>query len=248
MGRIVLVSGGLRGIGAETVLRLAADGWDIAFGYRADGPADEQAVRAVEKTVGELGPRMLATQLDDTDAGAVTGWVTTVESELGPISAVVSCAGITRDKPLALMRDADWRAVIDTNLDGVANLCQAAVPPMIRRRHGHVVTISSVSGVYGNAGRTSYRAAGAGIIGFTEALAKQAARFGIRANVLVPGMTNTDMTAILPDADRATVTETIALRRFGSAREVADTVASLLAGQACYATGSVVEVDGAIAL
>jgi 3-oxoacyl-[acyl-carrier protein] reductase len=244
MGRIALVSGGSRGIGAEVVLRLAADGWDIAFCYQSD----ELAARQVEKTAGELGARVLATEADVTDPRAVTTWVTTVEEELGPVRAVVSCAGIARDKPLALMQDADWRAVIDTNLDGVFNLCRAAVLPMMKRRHGQIVTISSVSGVYGNAGQASHAPASAGIIGFTKALAKEAGRFGIRVNVVAPGMIAADMTAILPDKTRTTVTETIALRRFGTAREVADLVALLLSGQASYLTGSVVEVHGGIAL
>ena len=249
MGRIALISGGSRGIGAETVLRLAADGWDIAFCYQWD----EQAAREVEKAAGELGARVLAVQADVTDPGAVTAWVAAVEDELGPVSAVVSCAGVTRDKPLALMQDADWRAVIDTNLDGVSNLCRAAVLPMMRRRRGQIVTISSVSGVYGTAGpagaaRGGLGAARAGIVAFTKALAKEAGRFGIRANVIAPGVINPDMTAILPDTTRASVTETIALRRFGAAREVADLVAFLLSGQSPYATGSVVEVHGGIDL
>jgi len=240
MGGIVLVSGGSRGIGAETVRRLAAGGWDIGFCYQSD----EQAAREVEKAAGELGVRVRATEADFTDAVAVSAWVGAVEDDLGPVTAAVSCAGVTRDKPLALMEDADWRAVVDTSLNGVFNLCQATVPAMMKRQHGRIVAISSVSGVYGSTGQASQ----AGVTGFITTLAKKTGGFGIRANVVAPGVTDTDITAILPDKARTRVTETIALRRFGTAREVAELVAFLLSDQASDITGSVLEVPGAITL
>ena len=243
-GGVALVSGGSRGIGAETVRRLAADGWDVGFCFQSD----EQAARNVEKEAGQWGTRVLAAQADVTDAAAVRSWVAAADSELGPVAAVVSCPGITRDKLLALMADEDWHAVIGTNLDGVFNLCRAAVLPMMKRRHGRIVTMSSVSGVYGNATQANYAAAKAGIIGFTKSLAKEMGRFGVRANVVAPGLIDTDMTAVLPEKVRAKATETIALRRFGTAREVADLVTFLLSDQASYITGSVLEVHGGIAL
>lgn len=239
-----MVSGGSRGIGAATVLRLARDGWDVGFCYRSD----EEAALRVEKAAGELGARVLAVRADVASAAEAKGFVLRVETELGPIGAVVSCAGITRDRPLALMADDDWREVMGTNLDGVFHLCRAAVFPMMKRRAGAIVTLSSVSGVYGNASQVNYSASKAGIIGFTKALAKEVGRYGIRANSVAPGLIETDMTAVLSDQVRTRLLDSVALGRFGTAQEVADLVAFLVSGRATYITGSVLEVHGGISL
>jgi 3-oxoacyl-[acyl-carrier protein] reductase len=243
-GRVALVSGGSRGIGAAVVRRLAAAGWDITFCYQCD----EQSAREVEKAVSELGARVIATRADVTDAAEVTSWFRQAEEELGPVEAVVSCAGITRDRPLALMRDADWRAIIDTGLNGVLNLCRAAMFAMMKRGSGRIVTVSSVCGVYDHAVRGGYATAGPGTARFIQALARQTGRFGIRVNAVAPGLTDTDMTAILPELSRADLTETIALRRFGNAADVADLIAFLLSDEASDITGSLLEVRSTISL
>jgi 3-oxoacyl-[acyl-carrier protein] reductase len=248
-GRVALVSGGSRGIGAATVRRLAADGWDISFCHHHDA----QFAVQVERAASELGARVLAVQADLTRAAEVTSWVRRAEDDLGPVQAVVSCAGITRDRPLALLEDADWRAVIDTNLDGVFHLCRAVLPAMMQRQAGRIVTVSSVSAVYGDVGPGSERGAGparAGITGFTRALASQTGRYGIRANAITPGAntSRTDMTAIWPERTTTRLTEAIALRRFASAAEAADRVAFLLSDAAADITGTVVEVSGSIGL
>jgi 3-oxoacyl-[acyl-carrier protein] reductase len=248
-GRVALVSDGSRGIGAATVRRLAADGWDISFCHHHD----EQAAVEAEKAASELGARVLAVRADMTGAADVASWVRRTEDDLGPVAAVVSCAGITRDRPLALLEEADWRAVIDTNLDGVFHLCRAVLPAMMERQSGRIVTVSSVSGVYGDAGPYPGRGLGtarAGIIGFTRALASQTRRYGIRANAVAPAAhsSRTDMTAIWPEGTTARLTEAIALRRFASAAEAADRVAFLLSDAAADITGTVVEVPGSIGL
>jgi 3-oxoacyl-[acyl-carrier protein] reductase len=245
--RVALVTSGSRGIGAATVRRLAGDGWDISFCHHRD----QQAAVAAEKAASELGAQVLAVHADITVAAEVASWVRRAEDELGPVEAVVSCAGITRDRPLALLEDADWRAVIDTSLDGVFHLCRAVLPAMMERQSGRIVTISSVSSVYGYAAELDLGPARAGIIGFTRALASQTWRYGIRANAIAPAAHSggrADTAATWPERITASLTEAIALRRFASAAEAADRVAFLLSDEAADITGTVVEVPSSIGL
>jgi 3-oxoacyl-[acyl-carrier protein] reductase len=242
-GRVALVSGGSRAIVAATVRGLAAAGWDISFCH----PHDERAAVETEQAASELGARVLAVQADLTAPAEVTAWARRAEEDLGPVQAVVSCAGITRDRPLALLTDADWRAVTDTGLDGVFHLCRAVLPAMMERQSGRIVAVSSISAVYGHA---TVDAARAGIAGFIRALASQTRRYGIRANAVTPAAHagRTDMTTIWPEGTTAPLTEAIALRRFASAAEAADRVAFLLSDAAADVTGTVVEVPGGISL
>jgi 3-oxoacyl-[acyl-carrier protein] reductase len=245
-GRVALVSSGSRGIGAATVGRLAADGWDISFGHHHDAPR----AAAVERAAADRGARVLAVPVDMTRAGEVTSWVRRTEADLGPVQAVVSCAGLSRDQPLARLEDADWRPVTDTNLDGVFHLCQAVLPAMMARQSGRVVTVSSVSGVYRDATERGPGATRAGIAGFTIALASQTRRYGIRANAVTPGAHSgrTEMTAIWPEGTTARLTEAIALHRFASAADAAERVAFLLSDAGADITGTVLEVPSSIGL
>jgi 3-oxoacyl-[acyl-carrier protein] reductase len=244
--RVALVSGGSRGIGAATVRRLAADGWDIGFSYLDDGPS----ARRVEKDAFELGVRATGTDVDITDATEVSSWFRLAEEELGPVQAVVSCAGITREQPLVQLAEADWRTVIDTSLDGVFHLCRTAVFAMMARRSGRIIAVSSVCGEYDHAPSGHDTLARPGLAGFTRALALQASRFGISVNAVTPGSGTLarDLAAQVPETTRADLAETIALRRFGSATEVADLVAFLLSAEASDITGRVLEVPTTITL
>ena len=243
-GRVALVSGGSRGIGAATVRRLAADGWDIGFGYHGDGPS----AREVEKAAFELGVRATGTDVDVTDAAEVASWFRLTEEQLGPVQAMVSCAGITREQPLARLEEADWRMVIDTSLDGVFHLCRAAVFAMMERRAGRIVTVSSVCAEYDHVPRGADTMARPGIAGFVRALASQTRRFGISVNAVAPGPGARDVAALLPERPRADLAETIALRRFGNAADVANLVAFLLSDDAPDITGRVLEVPSGLAL
>jgi 3-oxoacyl-[acyl-carrier protein] reductase len=245
-GRTALVSGGSRGIGAATVRRLAADGWDISFCHHHD----ERSAIEVEKAASELGARVLVVEADLTRVAEVASWARRAEEDLGPVHAVVSCAGITRDRPLAQLEDADWRTVIDTSLEGVFHLCRAVLPAMMERQCGRIVTVSSICGVYSDAVKDGSDAARAGIVGFVRALAGQTRRYGIRANAVTPAAHSgrADTTAMWPEATAAPLTEAIALRRFASAAEAADRVAFLLSDAAADITGTVVEVPSGISL
>jgi 3-oxoacyl-[acyl-carrier protein] reductase len=254
---VALVSDGSRGIGAATVRRLAAAGWDVSFCHRGD----EQAVRQVEQAVSDLGGRVLAVEVDVTDAADVTSWFQRAQDELGPVQAAVSCAGMTRDQPLARLEDADWRAVLDTGLDGMFHICRAAMFAMMKRRSGRIVAVSSVCGAYehwptddwpaddrpAHDRPTHHWPVRAGIAGFVPALSALTSRFGVSVNAVTPGPATHDMTAILPELTRADLTETVALRRFDDPSDVAELVAFLLSA-ACETTGRVLEVRSPISL
>ncbi|MFG3712390.1 3-oxoacyl-[acyl-carrier-protein] reductase [Micromonospora sp. NPDC047730] len=239
---VALVSGGSRGIGRAVVRQLAADGYDVAFCYQSS----QQAAEKVVAEVGEAGARVLARQVDVADPQQVRDFVSGVERELGEVDAVVTVAGIIRDRPVAMMADDDWRSVIDVNLGGVYHVCRAAIRRMMRRRSGSIVTVSSVAGITGSPGQTNYSASKAGIIGFTKALAKEVGPYGIRVNTVAPGFIETDMLSNLPTWLTEGIQKRAALGRLGQVEEIAPVVTFLLSERASYLTGQVVTVDGGL--
>nr|UWU44314.1 putative 3-oxoacyl-ACP reductase [Streptomyces atrovirens] len=241
---VALISGGSRGIGRAAVLKLAADGYDIGFCFHSQ----QEAAEILGKEAEALGARVLYRRVDVSDAAAVRAWVTETEQELGPVETAVTSAGITRDKALVMMSDEEWSSVVSTNLDGVFHVCRAVTFPMMKRRRGSIVNISSVAGVYGNATQTNYAASKAGIIGFSRSLAKEVGRYGIRVNTVAPGFVNTDMVAAVSDKVREEALASVALGRMGTADEVAELVSFLASERAGYITGSVFQIDGGISL
>lgn len=237
-----LVTGASRGIGRAVAATLARDGFDIGFCYRSQSDAALEAAAEMEAA----GATVFHEPCDVADAVAVDAFVKRVESELGPVSALVNCAGITRDKPMALMSSEDWHDVIDTNLTGTFTFCRTLCFGFMKRRSGVIINLSSVAGVYGNRAQTNYSAAKAGINGMSIALAKEVAGHGVRVNVVAPGFIETDMTAQLTDKIREGALGMIPLGRFGQVEDVAELVSFLVSDKAGYITGQVIQVDGGI--
>jgi len=243
-GRTAIVTGGSRGIGRAIAKELAARGASVAFSYTKNRELADALVQEIESA----GGRAIAFQGDVADAKSAEEMVRQVKSDLGSVDYLVNNAGITRDKLIMMMSEADWDAVIDTNLKGVFNVTKPAVSVMVRQRRGAILNIASISGIVGMAGQTNYSASKAGLIGFTKALAKEVARRNITVNALALGLIETDMTTGLADEYKQKMLEQIPLGRYGNVEEVARIAAFLLSDDARYITGQVIQADGGLAI
>jgi 3-oxoacyl-[acyl-carrier protein] reductase len=239
-GRTALVTGASRGIGAAIAKRLAAEGCSVAVNYAGSEAAAEEVAAAVRAS----GATAVTIRADISDPEAAEALVTKAAAELGGLDIVVNNAGITRDGLLVRMSDADWADVIATNLTGAFSVTRTAARLMMKARRGSIVNVSSVIGLVGNAGQANYAAAKAGILGLTKSVARELAPRNVRCNAVAPGFIETDMTASLPDTVREGALQQVAMRRFGSAEDVASVVAFLASDDATYVTGQVIAVDG----
>ena len=243
-GKKALVTGASRGIGRAIALALAAEGADIAVNYAGN----QAAAEAVAAEIEAMGRKAIIIQADISSNEAATAMVEQVAKELGRVDILVNNAGITRDGLLMRMKEADWDAVLTTNLKGVFNCTKAAIKYMMKQKAGHIVNISSVVGVNGNAGQANYAAAKAGVIGFTKATAKELAARGITVNAVAPGFIQTDMTAVLNEKQVEAMQATIPLKRLGEPEDIAKAVVFLASDDANYITGQTLNVDGGMVM
>ncbi|HYI50265.1 MAG TPA: 3-oxoacyl-ACP reductase FabG [Microbacterium sp.] len=230
--RVVLVTGGNRGIGRAIAERFVAEGYKVAVTARSgDGPSGTLTVRA-----------------DVTDAAAVDAAFAEVEAQLGPVEIVVANAGITKDTLLLRMTEDDFDSVIATNLGGAFRVVKRASKGMLRARWGRVILISSVVGLYGSAGQINYAASKSALVGFARSLTRELGSRGITANVIAPGFIETDMTSSLAEDTQAEYKRSIPAGRFATTDEVAGVVTWIASDDAAYISGAVIPVDGGLGM
>ncbi|MHB1136054.1 MAG: 3-oxoacyl-[acyl-carrier-protein] reductase [Coriobacteriia bacterium] len=239
-GRVALVTGASRGIGAAVALRLAAEGASVVVNFAGRSDAAASVVSEIEQGGGSA----IAVQADVSDSAACAALVDAAVARFGRIDILVNNAGITRDGLLVRMSDDDWRSVIDTNLSGAFYLARSVGKLMMKQRSGSIVNMASVVGMMGNAGQVNYAAAKAGLIGMTKSIARELAGRGVRVNAVAPGFIATDMTDALPESAREAAVSSIAMGRLGTPEDIAAAVAFLASDDAAYITGQVIAVDG----
>lgn len=237
MSRVVLVTGGNRGIGLATAKRFQAEGHQVAVMSRSGTSNDLDDLHG-----------LFVVRCDVTDSESIDAAVGEIEASLGPVEILVSNAGITRDGLLLRMTDSDFAEVIDANLTGGFRVARRVVKSMMRARWGRIVFVSSVVGLGGQAGQANYAASKAGLTGLARSLAKEFAGRNITVNVVAPGPVDTDMLAALSDAQRATMLKMVPLKRLGEAAEIAAAIGFLASEDAGFVTGAVLPIDGGLSM
>ncbi|MDQ4062455.1 MAG: 3-oxoacyl-[acyl-carrier-protein] reductase [Actinomycetota bacterium] len=243
-GRVALVTGGGRGIGRASAVRLARGGARVAISYRSNDASAQETAEMVR----EAGAECEIFKGDVASQEDVEALMKGVGEAFGPVEILVNNAGTTRDNLLMRMKDAEFDEVIATNLKGTYICTRAVLRGMVRGRWGRIVNISSVVGLLGNAGQANYAASKAGIIGFTKSVARELAGRGITANVVAPGYVETELTVGLPENIKEQILGQVPVGRFGEPEEIAEVVAFLAGDGAAYVTGQTIAVDGGMVM
>ena len=238
-GRVALVTGASRGIGAAIAVELGRQGATVVGTATSSDGAEK-----ISKLLNENGIAGRGIVMNVTDTDSIAQGLTQIEGEFGAVSVLVNNAGITRDNLLMRMKDDEWDAIMDTNLKSIYRLSKACMRAMTKTRKGRIINISSVVGATGNAGQTNYAAAKAGVVGFTRALARELGGRNVTVNAVAPGFIDTDMTRALSEEHRQALLQQIPLGRLGTAQEIADAVAFLASPRAAYITGTTLHVNG----
>ncbi len=244
MPKTILISGGARGIGRVTAMRMLMDGWNVAITYNTSREAAEAFQREANSGLAHDKPRLVAYEADVRNSGRAKAVVETIVTNFGSVDALVNNAGIRRDSLLYNMPESDWRDVIETNLYGVFALTKVVVPVMLQQRSGVIVNVTSLSGLHGVAGQTNYSAAKGGLVAMTRSIARELARSGIRVNCVAPGLVDTEMTIDMDPEVKKEMIRQIPMRRMIRADEVANAIAFLISDDASGITGQVLCIDG----
>ncbi len=242
--KVVLITGGTRGIGSEIAKKFAKEGCNLVLNY----VSDSTDVEKIKSEFDEYGIDVLVLKADVSVFEDCENLVKEAIAKFGKIDILVNNAGITKDTLIAMMKEDAFDKVIDVNLKGTFNVTKNVVPYMMKKRSGNIINISSVVGIVGNAGQSNYAASKAGIIGFTKSLAKELAPRNIRVNAVAPGFIDTDMTSVLSDKVKENINLQIPLKRMGKAQEVANVVSFLANDESSYITGQVINVDGGMVM
>lgn len=243
-GKVAIVTGGSRGIGRSTAIKLASLGADVIINYTSRPDAADEVIRLIKENDGKA----IAIKADVSNLHEVKDMMKRVVDTYGKIDILVNNAGITKDNLILRMSEEDWDDVINVNLKGAFNCIKEASRYMIRNRYGKIVNVASVIGVVGNIGQANYAASKAGIIGLTKSAAKELSSRGINVNAVAPGFIDTEMTRVLKDDIKSEMLKAIPLGRFGTPEDVSNVIAFLVSSFSDYITGQVIHIDGGMVM